>query len=257
MILFDTHSHLFLSAFKDIDEVIARAVDAGIKKILLPNIDNDTIVPMLDLCRKYPDICYPMIGLHPTKIKEDFEKELKITESRLRKDNFYAVGETGIDLHWDTAYLEQQKKALKKHLEWAEQYDLPIVIHHRKSINETIDVLEDYNNKNITGIFHCFTGTYEEAGKIIEKGFKLGIGGVVTYKNSGLDEVLKKTDISNIVLETDSPYLAPVPHRGKRNESAYLVYIAERVADIYGLTIKEVAEITTRNALNVFKGIGE
>lgn len=251
--LFDTHSHLFLPAFRDIDEVINNAVDNGIKKIFLPNIDNNTVVPMLDLCRKYPDICYPLIGLHPTVIKEGYEKELDIAEQWLNKEKFYAIGETGIDLHWDKTYFKEQIRAFKKHLEWGVKYDLPVIIHHRRSFKETMDVLENSDYSKVAGIFHCFTGSYDEAERIIKLGFKLGIGGVVTYKNSGLDKVLEKTEIKNIVLETDSPYLAPVPHRGKRNESAYLLYTAQRVAEIYGIGIEEVAKITTNNAKEIFR----
>ncbi len=254
MQLIDTHTHLFLEQFdNDIDEVIDRAVKNGVAKLILPNIDSSTIDDMLNLAQKYPNNCYPLMGLHPTSVNENFEEELKIVEKYLEKQKFYGIGEIGIDLYWDKTFLPQQEQAFIHQIKLAKKYSLPIVIHVRDSFEETLSIVDKYNDDKLRGIFHCFTGSYEQAQHIIQYGgFKLGIGGVLTFKNSKLDQVIQKISLEHIVLETDSPYLAPSPYRGKRNESSYVVKVAEKLADIYGLSLQEVAKITSDNAKQVF-----
>ncbi len=254
MQLIDTHTHLFLEQFdKDRDEVVNRAIKSGVEKLFLPNIDSSSITDMLNLANKYPDNCYPLMGLHPTSVDENFEKELETVEEYLKKQKFYGIGEIGIDLYWDKTFLPQQEQAFIHQIKLAKQYSLPIVIHVRDSFEETLKIVDKYNNDKLTGIFHCFTGSYEQAQHIIQYGgFKLGIGGVLTFKNSKLDQVVQKIPLEHIVLETDSPYLAPSPYRGKRNESAYVVKVAEKLAEIYGLPLQEVAKITSDNAGQIF-----
>lgn len=248
----DTHTHLYSEEFNhDRSQVIKKAIGAGVKKLFLPNIDSASIEGMLQLEKDYPENCFPMMGLHPCSVNENVDQELKIVEEWLGKRKFCAVGEIGIDLYWDKTFFEQQKMAFQKQIDWALQYDLPIVIHCRDAFNEIFDVLSA-NKKLPKGIFHCFSGNLEQANKIIELGFKLGIGGVVTFKNSGLDKVVEQLDMQHLVLETDSPYLAPAPFRGKRNESSYLMMVAEKVAQLKNSTIAEVAEITTKNAEEIF-----
>jgi len=250
----DTHTHLFLPEFDtDRDQVIANAKDAGVEKVLLPNVDSGTILPLLDLVDKFPDFCLPMIGLHPTSVKEDYEKELEVVESWLLKRKFYAIGEIGIDLYWDKTFIKQQEEAFIYQINLAKKYDLPIVIHARDSFNEIFNVVKKEIGSGLKGIFHAFTGDLEQANQIIEWGFLIGIGGIVTFKNSHLGDVVKNIDINHLVLETDSPYLAPVPKRGKRNESAYIQFIAQRIAEIKGIAVNEVARITTLNAKKLFK----
>jgi len=252
--LIDTHTHLFLPAFnKDRDEVLTRAFNEGVLKCFLPNINGSTIGPMLYLVDQYPDNCYPMIGLHPTSVKGDPAGELKNLRDWLSKRKFYAIGETGLDLYWDTTYLEEQKEAFTFQIRLAKEFDLPVVIHSRESFNEIFDILDQENDPNLTGIFHSFTGTPEQAERIIGYGFKIGIGGIITYKNAGLDRVAEQIDPGHLVLETDSPYLAPVPQRGKRNEPSYLPYIAEKTAEIYRMSVGEITRITTLNAAHVFR----
>ncbi len=254
MQLIDTHTHLFLEQFdSDIDEVIDRAVKNGVEKLILPNIDSSSIDDMLNLSDKYPNNCYPLMGLHPTSVNENFEEELRIVEEYLKKQKFYGIGEIGIDLYWDKTFLSQQEQAFIHQIKLAKQYSLPIVIHVRDSFEETLSIVDKYNDDKLRGIFHCFTGSYEQAQHIIQyRGFKLGIGGVLTFKNSKLDQVIQKIPLEHIVLETDSPYLAPSPYRGKRNESSYVVKVAEKLADIYGLSLQEVAKITSDNAKQIF-----
>jgi len=250
----DTHTHLFLAEFnKDRDKVLARAFNAGVRMCFLPNVDNSTIRPMLNLVDQYPEYCYPMIGLHPTSVKDNYNTELQIVKDWLLKRKFYAVGETGIDLYREKSFLKEQQDAFIYQIRLAKEYDLPVVIHSRESFNEIFDILDEENDKNLTGIFHSFTGTPEQASRIINYGFKIGIGGIVTFKNAGLDQVVAQIDPNHIVLETDSPYLAPVPKRGKRNEPSFLVYTAARVAELYGLPVGELARITTRNALDIYR----
>ena len=254
MTLTDTHTHLFLEEFTDdVDEVIERAQQTGVHQFFLPNIDKSTTAAMLALAHKYPNCCFPMMGLHPCSVNETFESELEEVARWHDKEKFYAVGETGIDLHWDDTYIEQQKEALRVQIELAKKLALPIVIHVRESFNEVFEIIDELNGDGLTGIFHCFSGSIDQAQHIIDyEGFKLGIGGVLTYKNSGLDEVIKHIDLQHIILETDSPYLTPVPHRGKRNESSYVIHIAEKLAGVKGLSLEEVAEITTANAQTIF-----
>lgn len=253
--MIDTHAHLYLEEFaKDQAEVIDRAEKVGITTIYLPNIDSHSIEAMLELELKYPQICKATIGLHPCSVKKDFEKELYIVEDWLSKRKFNAIGEIGTDLYWDTTFWEQQQEAFTIQAQWGKQYQLPLIIHCRNSINETIQLIEKLQEKEkpLKGIFHCFTGTIEQAKKIIDLGFYIGIGGVVTFKSGGLDKVLPQIDLQHIVLETDSPYLAPVPHRGKRNESSYLLLIAQKVAEIKGCPLEEVQIQTTQNAQKIF-----
>jgi TatD DNase family protein len=207
---------------------------------------------MLDLSDAYPHLCYPLMGLHPTSVDEDYKEELQAIEYWLERRKFYGIGEIGIDLYWDKKFIEEQKEAFRYQIKLAKKYNLPVVIHVRNSFEETYEIVKEEQDGSLKGVFHCFSGSEIEAAKIIELGFLFGIGGVVTFKNSTLDEVLRSIDISNLVLETDSPYLAPVPKRGKRNESSYLMYIAQKIAEVYNVPVARVAEITTSNARNLF-----
>jgi TatD DNase family protein len=254
MHLIDTHAHLYLSSFKnDIDKVIERAINNGIIKMFLPNIDSGTIKSMNKIAADYKEYCYPMIGLHPTSVKEDFEKELKIIENELVSGEYIAVGETGIDLYRDKTYINEQIIAFERQIRFAREFNLPLVIHARDSFDELFTTLKKYRNSGLKGVFHAFTGTVDQADYIInELNFKLGIGGIVTFKNSGLEKIVKEIDLENIVLETDSPFLAPVPYRGKRNESSYLIFIAEKISQIKNINLVKVAEITTQNAHSIF-----
>ena len=255
MVLIDSHCHLYLEEFSsDIDDVILRATKAGVEKFFLPNIDSSTITQMNELASRYPGKFLPMMGLHPTSVKENYLKELERVEEEFSKGTYVAVGEIGIDLYWDKTFLKEQIVAFEKQIEWAKRMKLPVVIHSRESFDEIFEVIDRQNDRDLTGIFHCFTGSLEQANKIMAYGgFKMGIGGVVTFKNGGLDKFLSQVPLEHIVLETDSPYLAPVPYRGKRNESTYLVEIVGKVAEIYDLTAEEVADRTTRNSLEIFK----
>lgn len=254
MIFFDTHTHLFLKEFDtDRDQVVEQAVKNGVQYMLVPNVDSETTEPMLSLCRKYPQHCFPAIGLHPTSVKENFKEELEKTEDALSKEKYYAMGEIGLDLYWDKTFFKQQKIALKHQFDLALKYKLPVILHSRDSLNELISIVKEYKNTELTGVFHCYPGSYEQALQVIDLGYKIGIGGVVTFKNSGLPEILKKIPLEHIILETDSPYLAPVPYRGKRNESAYIRLIAEKLAEIYSKNIEEIGDKTTSNALELFK----
>lgn len=252
--MIDTHAHIYDEKFKDdINEVIERAIEAGIEKIYLPNIDSTTIDDMLELELKYPDYCIPMMGLHPCSVNKNFEKELYIVEDWFSKREFVAVGEIGTDLYWEKSFFEQQKEAFNIQSEIALKNNIPIVIHCRDSIPETIELVSNIKNDNFRGIFHCFSGNLEQANEIIELGFYLGLGGVATFKNGGLEEVITNANFDKIVLETDSPYLAPVPYRGKRNEPYYVVEVAKKIAAIKNISIDEVGETTSRNALKIFK----
>ncbi|GJM33985.1 MAG: TatD family hydrolase [Saprospiraceae bacterium] len=256
MRLVDTHTHLYAKAFNnDREAMIQRALDQNVEQFFLPNIDSESIEGMLELEAAYPDRCFAMMGLHPCSVKENFEEELTIMRQWLDRRKFCAVGEIGIDLYWDKTFFEQQKTAFLTQIEWAMELDIPIVIHSRNSTEVIIDLLKGVQDDRLRGIFHCFGGTEAEANAIIDLGFLLGIGGVLTYKNSGLDQALKDIDLKNIVLETDSPYLAPVPFRGKRNESAYVRTVAEKLAEVKGIELEAVAKITTQNAKRIFAGI--
>ena len=251
--IIDTHTHLYLNDFAgDIDEVIKRALDEGVEKFYLPSIDSTETENIFSLEKKYPDKCFAMMGLHPCSVKENYKEELEIVYNWLQKRKFAAIGEIGLDFYWDKTFTHQQYQSFHQQIEWALQFDLPVVLHTREALQQSIDVLKKYENKNLRGIFHCFSGTLQNALDIIDTGFYLGIGGVITYKNSGLAEVIKEIDIKNIVLETDAPYLTPVPFRGKRNESSYLKYIVQKIAEIKSISVEEVAIITTQNAENIF-----
>ena len=250
----DTHTHLYVSEFdEDRDEIVRKAIDEGIKKMVLPGIHSTYIPMQKQLTERYPENCFLAFGLHPSDVKEGFEDEIEIVKNNLQTGNAVAVGEIGIDLYWDKTFAEQQKNAFEKQVILAKEYKLPVIIHVREAFDEVFEIVDKLNDKNLKGIFHSFTGTPEQAEKIINYGgFKIGINGIVTFKNSGLDKVVKGIDLKNIVLETDSPYLSPVPKRGKRNESSHLIYIAEKVAEIKDISLKELAEITNDNAVKIF-----
>ena len=250
-----SHSHLYLEAFEtDRTEVIFRAKEAGISHILLPNIDSTSWEQMLSLITLNPGYCFPMAGLHPTSVlPETAEKELGLVEQQLNKGGFYALGEIGIDLYWDKTHLELQEDVFRTQLHWAKKWKLPVAIHVRNSYNEVWRILKQELTSDLNGVFHCFPGNVIQAKQVIEAGFKLGIGGVVTFKNSGMQEVVKTFGPEHIILETDSPFLAPVPYRGKRNEPFYIPLIAEKVGELCGLSITDVGLITSENAKELFK----
>ncbi|MCE2711225.1 MAG: TatD family hydrolase [Cryomorphaceae bacterium] len=251
----DTHTHLFSDSFdEDRSEMIQRSISLGINTFLLPNIDISSIEKMHHLCSDFPNQCFPMMGLHPGSVGENWEKDLEVIQSHLFSGRKYvAVGEIGMDLYWDKTFQRQQEKVFRKQIAWAKELKLPIVIHAREAFEEIFSVLDDLADGSLTGVFHCFTGNAEQARKIMEYStFKIGIGGVLTFKKSGLDEVVKEIPMEYLVLETDSPYLAPVPHRGKRNESAFLMLVADKLAEVKQLRIEEVAAITTSNAQELF-----
>jgi TatD DNase family protein len=254
MVLTDTHTHLYAEQFNsDISTVIKSCVDKGIERLFLPNIDSTSIDAMMALGKKYPNNCFPMMGLHPTSVKENYKEELSLVEEWLKKEKFCAIGEIGIDLYWDKSLLKEQQDAFRYQIGLAKKHNLPFVIHCRDSFDEIFEIMDEMNDDKMRGIFHCFTGNIEQANHIINYGnFKIGIGGVVTFKNSGLDKTVEQIDLEHLVLETDSPYLAPAPYRGKRNESSFLYEIAEKVADIYNLPIEDIAKITTQNSKEIF-----
>jgi TatD DNase family protein len=254
MTLIDTHSHLYLDEFKpDIAALMERARNAGIKKIYLPAIDSKVIDNMLALEEQYPE-CIAMMGLHPCYVKENYKEELAIAEKWLQKRPFVAIGEIGLDFYWDTSFVKEQYEAFNIQMQWAIDRSLPIVIHTRNAMDETIEAVKPFADKGLRGIFHCFSGNAMAARQVVDMGFYLGIGGVITYKNSGLAEALENISIEHLVLETDSPYLTPVPYRGKRNESSYLQYIVAKLAEVKKLPETEVAAITTANAQKIFGG---
>ena len=253
MELIDTHAHLYLEDFSaDRQEVVDRAREAGVSRVYLPNIDTGSMQDMSDLCQWDPEFFIPMMGLHPTSVDERFGEELKAVEGWLAKRDFAAIGEIGIDLYWDKTYFGQQQEALKIQLGWAMEKGMPVVIHSRESFTEIFDVMEQVDDGRLYGIFHSFSGSLEDARRILDMGFKIGINGIVTFKNSSLDQIVREIDIGDLVLETDAPFLAPVPRRGKRNESAYVRYVADKVAEVKQMPVEEVAAITTQNALNIF-----
>lgn len=249
----DTHSHIYTDDFKsDRIEVIQRAKESGIEKIVIPNIDTSSIRSLLNLTDSAPEYFIPLIGLHPTSVKEDFREELQIMDYWINKRKFYGIGEIGIDLYWDKTFIAEQVEAFETQVEWAIKYQMPVVIHVRDSYNEVMEVLHRHNNPLLKGVFHSFTGTVEQAQEITELGFKIGLGGIVTFKNSGLDKVVPEIALEHIVLETDSPYLSPVPFRGKRNESAYITYIASKIAELKQTNPEEVGSVTSQNARDLF-----
>ncbi|PSL22742.1 TatD family hydrolase [Chitinophaga ginsengisoli] len=250
----DTHAHLYGEEFSaDRTAIVERALAAGVSRLYLPNIDSNSIEGMLALEVQFPDNCFAMMGVHPCYINENVEQELAVVREWLAKRPFKAIGEIGLDFYWDTTYREQQYHAFRSQLELAREYHLPVAIHSRESTRECIDEVKALQDGRLSGVFHCFSGTLEEAKEIIDLGFYLGIGGVVTFKKSGLDKILEDIDLQYVVLETDAPYLAPVPYRGKRNESAYIPLIGEKIADVKNLKIADVAAMTTNNALKLFK----
>jgi TatD DNase family protein len=252
--IIDTHTHLYLNDFAaDIDEVIKRAADEGVEKFYLPAIDSSETENIFSLEKKYPGKCFAMMGLHPCSVKQNYKEELYLVYNWLQKRKFAAVGEIGLDFYWDKTFTDQQYESFHRQIEWALQFDLPVVLHSREAVQQSIDVIKEYEGKNLRGIFHCFSGTLQNALDIIGTGFYLGIGGVITYKNSGLAEVIKEIDLKHIVLETDAPYLTPVPFRGKRNESSYLKYVVQKIAEVKNFSIEEVAKVTSMNAENIFK----
>jgi TatD DNase family protein len=254
MTLTDTHTHLYSKEFDtDRSTLIQKAIDNGVKRFFLPNVDSECIAAMLEVEQQFPNNCFAMMGLHPCSVNADYQKELAIVEDWLSKRKFVGIGEIGIDLYWDKTFFVQQQDAFRRQIALAKKYNLPFVIHSRNSFNEVMEIVNEFKNDNIKAIFHCFSGNVQQAEQVIAMGnFKLGIGGVVTFKNSGLDKVVEAIDLKHLVLETDAPYLAPVPHRGKRNEPDYLLLIAKKIAEIKNRSIEEVAAITTQNSVEVF-----
>jgi len=253
MILTDTHTHLYADQFnEDRAAMVKRAIDNGVTRFFLPAIDSETTEAMFALEKEFPKNMFLMMGLHPTHVKENYKEELNRVKEWLNKRNFYAVGEIGMDLYWDKTFVKEQQEAFKTQINWAKEKNLPIVIHCRDAFDEVFEVLEEMKDDKLFGVFHCFTGTLEQAKKAISYNMKLGIGGVVTFKNGKIDQFLNEIPLSEIVLETDAPYLAPTPFRGKRNESSYLLNIAEKLADIYNVSLEEIATTTTKNSEVVF-----
>lgn len=249
----DTHAHLYLEHFdNDCHNVIQRAMQYGISKILLPNIDRKSVALMNHLAELYPDTCYPMMGLHPTSVKEDYMNELDAVVHEIQSGNYIAIGETGIDLYWDKTYLKQQCIVFEQEIKLAVELDKPLVIHARQSFDVIFEILEKYKATNLKGVFHAFSGNISQALHAIQLGFMLGIGGMLTYKNSGLDKVVERTGLEHIILETDAPFLPPVPHRGERNEPAFITHVAEKISVLKAVDIAEVALITTENARKLF-----
>lgn len=253
MQLIDTHTHIYLPEFDaDRDEVVNRAVCSGISKMLLPNIDINSVDQMLSAVTRYPGICYPMIGLHPTSVKEDYSSQLDKLERLFTKHRFVAVGEIGIDLYWDKTFLKEQLISFRRQISFASDKGLPVVIHSREAFTEVFSVLDEFKDKPLNGVFHAFSGSVKDAVRAIDMGFKLGIGGIVTFRNSGLDKIVKEIGPDNLILETDSPYLSPVPYRGKRNESSYICIINKKLSDIFGINEEDIASITYSNSVSLF-----
>jgi len=250
----DTHAHLYLEQFnEDIDIIIRRAMDSNVKKIYLPNIDSSTINQMHDLEDKFPEQCFSMMGLHPCSVKEDYKQELNLLSSWLEKRKYHGIGETGIDLYWDKTFKEQQIEAFEFQIDLAKKYKLPIIIHSRESLDLTIEIIEKHQSEGLKGIFHCFNGTINQAQKILDCNFTMGLGGVISYKNAKLGDMVSFLPEASYVLETDAPYLSPVPYRGKRNESSYIPVIANKVAEFKEISVEEVMVQTTKNALRLFE----
>ena len=249
----DSHAHIYLDDFKDdLDKVIETANKKGISTILMPAIDSSTHVAMLQTEQAYSASCRSMMGLHPCSVKDDYQKELAQVLDYLSRRKFVAIGEIGLDFYWDVSFQGQQYDTFQRQIGWALSYDIPVVIHSRNAVDECIQVVQDLQDGNLKGVFHCFSGTIDQARKIIELGFYLGIGGVLTYKNSGLDKVMSEIGLANVILETDAPYLTPVPFRGKRNEPGHITIVGEKLADINNIPVNEIANITTQNAQKLF-----
>ncbi len=254
MILTDTHTHLYSKEFDaDRTALIEKAIERGVKRFFLPNVDTETIPAMFQVEKQFPNNCFAMIGLHPCSVNARYQQEIQVMEHWLSKRKFVAIGEIGMDLYWNKIFYAQQQDAFRMQIELARKYNLPYVIHCRNAFEETMDIIKEYSNDFSKAIFHCFSGNVEQARQVIDAGnFKLGIGGVVTFKNSGLDKVVEAIDLKHLVLETDAPYLAPDPYRGKRNEPDYLLLVAKKVAEIKNISLEEVAAVTTQNSIDVF-----
>lgn len=249
----DTHSHIYLEQFdEDRTTVIEKAQQLFLEKLLVPDIDSRHRTKMLKVCEQFNNYCLPMLGIHPTSVKDDFKNELKLLKKALEKENPIAIGECGLDFYWDKTFIKQQTEVFIEHLYLAQQYKLPLVIHSRNSLNKIIKLLKQYKNLNVSGVFHCFSGNLKEADEVMSLGFSLGIGGVVTYKNSIMAEVVKYASLNYLLLETDAPFLPPLPFRGKRNESSYIPIIAQKIAELKQITIDEVAEATFKNTVSLF-----
>ncbi len=254
MQIIDTHCHIYLPEFDDDRrEVVERSVRDGVRTILMPNIDSSSVAPMLAAEKSYPGICIPMMALHPTSVRENYLLELEGVEARLTEHKYYGIGETGIDLYWDKTFICEQLISFRRHLELAEYYGLPVVIHARESLEVIIKELKKYGAGRVEGVFHAFPGSVNEAKQVVEMGFLIGVGGVITFRNSRLGDAVIEAGINNLVLETDAPYLAPVPHRGKRNESSYLTLVVDKLSELLAITPAEVADRTTANAKRLFK----
>lgn len=252
-ILTDTHTHIYYHIGTDkMQEQIDRCLANNIRRLFLPNVESNSISQVLESVNTYPDMCFPMLGLHPCSVKENYKEELQTIEQAIANNKIYAIGEIGIDLYWDKSTLAWQQDAFRTQINWAKSLGLPIDIHCREAFDEIFEILQEMKDDKLFGILHCFTGTLEQAHRAINLGFKLGIGGVVTFKKAGLDAVIKEIDLQHIVLETDAPYLAPSPYRGKENESSYLIHVAQKVADLHEISIEEVAKITTQNSKDIF-----
>lgn len=253
----DTHAHLYLEQFdNDRDEVISKAISNDVKKIFLPNIDSTTTDKMMSACERYPDVCFPMMGLHPCSVKENYKEELEHVITKLQENKFYGIGETGIDLYWDKTYKDFQIEAFEEQIDLAYEYQLPVIIHSRESLDLTIDIIAKKQKGSLRGIFHCFNGSIKQCEKILDSNFMMGLGGVITFKNAKLDEMIKFMPLENMLLETDAPYLSPVPYRGKRNQSSYIPLVAKKISEIKHLSLDEVQQKTTQNAIKLF-GINE
>jgi TatD DNase family protein len=250
----DTHAHLYLDAFgDDSEQVIERAISRGVSRIFLPNLDSQSIRQLHRVCDQFRGTCFPMMGLHPTAVKENYRDELALISQQLSRRDYIAIGEIGIDLYWDKTFLSEQLDAFRTQLRWAKEMNLPVVIHARESFNEIFSVLDVENDPVLTGVFHSFTGDTAQAERVLSYGFFIGINGIVTFKNGGLDKVVKSIPLEKLLIETDAPFLAPVPYRGKRNECAYVTEVAAKIAEIHRMSLPEIAKITTQNALNLFK----
>lgn len=255
MRLVETHAHIYLKEFaNDLPEIIDRAKEEGVERIYMPNVDHTTIDDMLEVANAYPEFCIPMMGLHPCSVTKRFENDLYEVEDWLKKGGFAAVGEIGTDLYWDNTFWPEQQEAFKIQAEMGKQFNLPIIIHCRETLDETIALVKETNNSK--GVFHCYSGNVDQANEIITQGFKIGLGGVATFKNGGLDPVLEEVNLTNIVLETDSPYLAPVPYRGKRNEPSFISFVARKIASVKNIDVETVAEATSENAYKLFNNVG-
>ena len=250
----DSHTHLYLEAFNDDrEEMIQRAIEAGVTRMFLPNIDSNTLEAMFRLADQFPSHCFPMMALHPTSVKEDYRNQLATIEQHIDDVRIVAIGESGIDLYWDTSFIKEQEEVFRTQINWAKERNLPLVIHARDSFQEIFRIMDDEGGDGLKGVFHSFTGTREDLIKALSFDFMIGINGIVTFKNSNLGEVVQEIPLERLLLETDAPFLSPVPYRGRRNESSYLVGIASRIAEIYNLTKEEIAQVTTQNALRLFQ----